>query len=80
MEDIDYSSPDGMLFTQMLRAFAQYYSEVLGTHVRKGLEQRATEGKHTGGTPFGYESCWAKGEKGEKPYHCSPLELSCSKA
>jgi len=71
-ENIDYSRPEGMLFTQMLGAFAQYYSEALGTHVKKGLEQRATEGKHTGGIPFGYESCWAKGEKGEKLCHCSP--------
>ena len=56
----------------MLGAFAQYYSEALGTHMKKGLEQRATEGKHTDGIPFGYESCWAKGEEGEKLCHCSP--------
>jgi len=71
-ENIDYSRPEGMLFTQMLGAFAQYYSEALGTHVRKGQEQRATEGKHTGGIPFGYESCWIKGEKGEKICRCNP--------
>jgi site-specific DNA recombinase len=71
-ENIDYSRPEGMLFTQMLGAFAQYYSEALGTHVRKGLEQRAIEGKHTGGIPFGYESCWARGEKGEREHHCEP--------
>jgi site-specific DNA recombinase len=71
-ENIDYSRPEGMLFTQMLGAFAQYYSEALGTHVRKGLEQRAMEGKHTGGIPFGYESCWATNEKGEKQRTCDP--------
>lgn len=64
-ESIDYSRPEGMLFTQMLGAFAQYYSEALGTHVRKGLEQRATEGRHTGGIPFGYESCWEKDVSGK---------------
>ena len=53
-ENIDYSRPEGMLFTQMLGAFAQYYSSALGTHVKKGMEQRALEGKHTGGIPFGY--------------------------
>ena len=69
-ENIDYSRPEGMLFTQMLGAFAQYYSEALGNHVSKGLSQRAHEGKHTGGIPFGYESCWITGEKGEKICHC----------
>ena len=34
-ENIDYSRPEGMLFTQMLGAFAQYYSSALGTHVKK---------------------------------------------
>jgi site-specific DNA recombinase len=71
-ENIDYSRPEGMLFTQMLGAFAQYYSEALGTHVRKGLEQRAIEGKHTGGIPFGYDSCWVTNDKGEKQLHCDP--------
>ncbi|MCX6000751.1 MAG: recombinase family protein, partial [Chloroflexi bacterium] len=39
-ENIDYSKPEGMLFTQMLGAFAEFYSGSLGNHVRKGLEQR----------------------------------------
>ena len=64
--------PKGMLFTQMLGAFAQYYSSALGTHVKKGLEQRALEGKHTGGIPFGYESCWINNDKGEKQLRCQP--------
>ena len=71
-ENIDYSRPEGMLFTQMLGAFAQYYSSALGTHVKKGLEQRALEGKHTGGIPFGYESCWINNDKGEKQLRCQP--------
>jgi site-specific DNA recombinase len=71
-ENIDYSNPEGMLFTQMIGAFAQYFSGALGKHVRKGLEQRAIEGKHTGGIPFGYESCWIDGEKGERIQLCSP--------
>ena len=32
-ENIDYSRPEGMLFTQMLGAFAQYFSESLGKHI-----------------------------------------------
>ena len=57
-ENIDYSTPQGVLFTQMLGSFAEYFSAALATHVSKGLEQRAIEGKHTGGIPFGYQSCW----------------------
>ncbi len=71
-ENIDYSRPEGMLFTQMLGAFAQYFSDALGNHIRKGLDQRAVEGKHTGGIPFGYESCWTEGDKGEKRQRCEP--------
>jgi site-specific DNA recombinase len=69
-ENIDYSRPEGMLFTQMLGAFAQYFSGALGAHVRKGVEQRAIEGKHNGCIPFGYEPCWMKSEKGEKILRC----------
>jgi site-specific DNA recombinase len=70
-ESFDYSKPEGMLSTQMLGAFTQYYGEALGTHVKKGQEQRAHEGKHTGGIPFGYESCWG-GEKGQRKQICNP--------
>ena len=84
-ENIDYSTPQGMLFTQMLGSFAQYFSDSLGTHVSKGLEQRAVEGKHTGGIPFGFESCWAEknGErkrrcKSEHPGGVHPVELEAA--
>ena len=56
----------------MIGAFAEFYSGSLGNHIRKGLEQRATEGKHTGGIPFGYESCWMDGDKGERKRLCDP--------
>ena len=71
-ENIDYSNPEGMLFTQMIGAFAQYFSGSLGKHVSKGLAQRAFEGKHTGGIPFGYQSCWVDSEKGERKVQCNP--------
>ncbi|MFC1956002.1 recombinase family protein [Chloroflexota bacterium] len=70
-ENIDYSTPQGKLFTQMLGSFAEYFSGALANHVSKGLDQRAIEGKHTGGIPFGYESCW-KGEKGQRKPLCEP--------
>jgi len=59
-ENIDYSTPQGKLFMQMIGAFAEYYSGALATHVKKGQEQRARDGRHTGGIPFGYASCWTK--------------------
>ena len=68
-ENIDYSTPQGMLMTQLLGSFAQFFSNMLGTHVSKGLDQRATEGLHTGGIPFGYQSCWVK-EHGERRQTC----------
>ncbi len=71
-ENIDYSTPQGKLFTQMLGSFAEYFSGSLSTHVSKGLDQRAHEGKHTGGIPFGYESCWSIGNKAEKKLLCNP--------
>ena len=68
-ENIDYSTPQGRLLVQMLGSFAQFFSDMLGTHVSKGLDQRAIEGLHTGGIPFGYQSCWVK-EHGERRQTC----------
>lgn len=45
-EDIDYSTAQGKLFTQMLGSFAEYFSESLTTHVRKGQGQRVRVGRH----------------------------------
>lgn len=70
-ENIDYSSPQGKLFTQMLGSFAEYFSESLASHVRKGQSQRAIEGKHLGGIPFGYSSCWS-GKDGQRQQLCEP--------
>ena len=50
-ENIDYSTAQGKLFTQMLGSFAEYFSESLAGHIRKGQDQRAEEGRHTGGIP-----------------------------
>ena len=70
-EDIDYSTPQGKLFTQMLGSFAEYFSESLATHVRKGQGQRARDGRHLGGIPFGYRSCWS-GKDGQRLLQCDP--------
>src|ERR687891_1604121 len=50
-ENIDYSTPQGRLFIQMLGRFAQYFSDSLAAHVSKGLTQRAIQGRHVGGIP-----------------------------
>ena len=68
-ENIDWSNPQGRLFTQMLGAFAEYYSGALSTHVKKGIGERARQGLHLGAIPFGYGSCW-KTVKGEKQLSC----------
>ena len=76
-ENIDYSTPQGRLLVQMLGSFAQFFSDMLGTHVSKGLDQRAVEGRHTGGLPFGYESCWVKEREREgRPARLSTPEVS----
>ena len=70
-ESFDYSTPEGRLSFQMLGAVAQYFSDSLAKHVRKGQSQRAHEGKHLGGIPFGFESCWIEA-KGERRRRCNP--------
>jgi len=62
-ESVDYSTPEGMLFMQMIGAFAQYFSGSLGKHIQKGQEERALQGRHTGGIPFGYESCYEEEDR-----------------
>jgi DNA invertase Pin-like site-specific DNA recombinase len=70
-ENIDYSTPQGRLFIQMLGGFAQYFSDSLATHVSKGLTQRAIQGRHVGGIPFGYASCW-ESQGAERKRLCIP--------
>ena len=70
-ENIDYSTPQGKLFIQMLGGFAQYVSDSLATHVSKGLTQRAIQGRHLGGIPFGYASCW-ESQGAERKRLCHP--------
>ena len=60
-ENIDYSTPQGKMATQMLGSVAEFFSEALATHVKKGIGERAGKGLHLGSLPFGYESCFEKG-------------------
>ncbi len=56
-QDIDYSTPEGKLFMTMLGAFAQYFSDALSGHTKKGMRERAMQGMFNGEPPFGYERC-----------------------
>ena len=38
-QEIDYSKPEGRLFMTMLGAFAQYFSDALSGHTKKGNER-----------------------------------------
>ena len=70
-ENLDWSTPQGRLFVQMLGAFAEYFSGALSTHVKKGKGEQAHKGRHLGGIPFGYQSCW-DGPKGNRRLICQP--------
>ena len=47
-QDIDYSTPEGRLFMVMLGGFAQYFSDNLSTHTKKGMRERAQQGMFNG--------------------------------
>ena len=60
-ENLDYSTPQGKLILNTLGSHAEFFSDSLGVHVKKVQDERAQAGRHTGGIPFGYESCWTNG-------------------
>ena len=59
-QEIDYSKPEGKLFMTMLGAFAQYFSDALSGHTKKGMKERAQQGLFNGEPPFGYQRCDAE--------------------
>ena len=56
-EDLDRSTPLGKFSTTLVMGMAEMFSDLLGTHVKKGVSERARQGLHLGGIPFGYDSC-----------------------
>ncbi len=42
---------------------------LLGTHTKKGVSERALQGRHLGAVPFGYQSCWENGLLACEPEH-----------
>ena len=41
----------------MIGGVAEFFSDQLGVRVKKGLHQRAREGRQNGDVPFGYLRC-----------------------
>ena len=70
-EDLDRSTPLGRFSTTLVAGMAELFSDTLGTHVKKGVSERARMGFHLGAIPFGFESCWME-EKGERRRRCTP--------
>ncbi|MFQ6028746.1 MAG: recombinase family protein [Dehalococcoidia bacterium] len=70
-ENLDWSTAEGRLVARTLGSFGEFFSDMLSTHVKKGIEERARDGLHLGGIPFGYESCRKK-VHGEKQAICDP--------
>ena len=70
-EAIDYTTPEGQLFSNMLGSFNQFFSGALSKHTKKGIAERARKGFQLGGIPFGYLRCTPS--KGEERKPCEPL-------
>ncbi|HZA25469.1 MAG TPA: recombinase family protein, partial [Dehalococcoidia bacterium] len=70
-ENLDWSTAEGRLVARTLGSFGEFFSDTLATHVKKGISERARQGLHLGGIPFGYQPCWEK-IKGERQLKCHP--------
>ena len=70
-ENIDWSTAEGRLVARTLGSFGEFFPDILATHVKKGISERAQQGLHLGAIPFGYQSCWVK-EDGERRRTCDP--------
>ena len=45
-EKLDWSTPEGRLVARILGSFGEFFSDMLATHVKKGIDERARQGKH----------------------------------
>jgi site-specific DNA recombinase len=70
-ESIDYTTPEGQLFSNMLGSFNQFFSGALSKHTKKGIAERARNGLQLGCIPFGYVRCVPSKVDERKP--CEPL-------
>ncbi len=70
-ENLDWTTAEGRLVARTLGSFGEFFSDMLATHVKKGINERALKGLHLGGIPFGYQSCWEEVNKLRQP-RCQP--------
>jgi site-specific DNA recombinase len=70
-ENLDWSTPEGRLVARTVGSFGEFFSDMLGTHVKKGISERAHLGLHLGTIPFGYAPCWERVD-GERRRTCHP--------
>jgi DNA invertase Pin-like site-specific DNA recombinase len=70
-ESLDWSRPEGRMVARSLGNFSEFFSDMLAKHRKKGIDERARQGKHLGSLPFAYESCW-RTEGKEKALVCKP--------
>jgi hypothetical protein len=70
-ENLDWSTAEGRLVARTLGSFGEFFSDMLATHVKKGIQERALKGLHLRGIPFGYQSCWEEVNKIRQP-RCQP--------
>ena len=61
-ENLDWSTAEGRLVARTLGSFGEFFSDMLGTHVKKGISERAHQGLLLGSLPFGYLSCYVNGQ------------------
>src|SRR5919106_1277547 len=48
-ENLDWSTSEGRLVARTLGSFGEFFSDMLATHVKKGISERARQGVHPGG-------------------------------
>ena len=70
-ENIDWSTAEGRLVARTLGSFGEFFSDMLATHVKKGITERARQGLHLGAIPFGYQSCWVEVDR-DRRRTCDP--------
>ena len=74
-ENLDWSTPEGRLVARTLGSFGEFFSDMLGTHVKKGISERAHQGRHLGAVPFGYQSCWENKQLVCDPEHTGGVHI-----
>ena len=79
-EDLDRSTPLGKFSTTLVMGMAEMFSAMLGTHVKKGVSERARRGLHLGAVPFGYQSCWENKQLVCDPEHPGGVHIDAREA